>query len=659
MRSLRSRKRIIKSDFARVLLSETLPYETPLIFSNEGLYDRIKDSDPTHTINAYLKSVLILKENPQFRPPSTIPYQYKINKDTLGFRRLAILHPMAQWRFCQFYKTYTPLLLYYCRHSPISIRAPKSVAGSFYTKSAWDNLHRYKTGKINQSSTDHDTKHTPTYFSYKGYDRLYRFFNSHEYLNLEKRYSVLWTLDVAKCFDSIYTHSLSWATKDKSFTKAHIKSYTFAQQFDAVMQFANHSETNGIAIGPEISRIFAEILFQRCDQEVIARLRTSSAPLVFGSDYTVRRYVDDIFIFSRTDADAHRIYETYADTLVSFNLHLNDQKAQRLKPPFLTAKSTVTHEVLRIATAFFEGLFSTDGGFGTLTPRHVKYSSTRIRHFVDSVKGACAASGVGYGEVSYFLVSLFAERVKRLANVNLTNKAAIDRVAYRDCFMCLAELMYFFYGVALSVGASYKLCVAIIVMIRFTKTQLREHFPTVAERMCTLTTDLIESQKVKLLNVDGFVPLEVINVLLATRELGDIYLLSESAIRDTCLGPETTRRSYFRTVSCLFYIGGLKRYASLRAEIVDSIDEQLNAGDFRRSAELTCLFLDSITCPHIDPKTRAKWIRRLYQLTPTTPPTKATLVKMLSTAADYPWFVNWSRCDILTTLERRELKKVY
>src|SRR3546814_6195653 len=62
------------------------------------------------------------------------------------------------------------------------------------------------------------------------------------------------------------------------------------------MQRANYNETNGIVVGPEFSRVFAEIILQRVDQKVIANLAVNG--LVFNRDYEIRRYVDDFFVFS-------------------------------------------------------------------------------------------------------------------------------------------------------------------------------------------------------------------------------------------------------------------------------------------------------------------------------------------------------------------------
>lgn len=43
---------------------------------------------------------------------------------------------------------------------------------------------------------------------------------------------------------------------------------SFGSKFDSLMQRMNYNETNGILIGPEVSRIFSEIILQAVDAEV-------------------------------------------------------------------------------------------------------------------------------------------------------------------------------------------------------------------------------------------------------------------------------------------------------------------------------------------------------------------------------------------------------
>lgn len=203
---------IKRSDYNRILITETLPFETPIIFSNDGLYNQIASIGATGKIHKRIVNTLVLGEEVpnQIKVTSTSPYLYKIRKNSKEFRRLALLHPLSQWKMKCFYQKYEQLILHYCSRSPASIRSPHKVAGSFYNKTPWENLNQYKKGDVALTDLDLYVKHTPSYFSYFGYDRLYKFFNSKDYFLLEKHFSVLTTLDVSKCFDSIYTHSLSW-----------------------------------------------------------------------------------------------------------------------------------------------------------------------------------------------------------------------------------------------------------------------------------------------------------------------------------------------------------------------------------------------------------------------------------------------------------------
>lgn len=296
---MKAKNKIKRGDYNRVLITETLPFETPVIFSNDGLYNRVSSlGKGGDAIREMLVRTLVLGEDLPKAVNSTNPYLFKVRKNSREFRRLALLHPISQWQVKCFYQKYEQLIIHYCSHSPASIRTPKKIAGSFYAKSSWENINQYKKVALTLTSLDRYVKHTPSFFSYQGHDRLYKFFNSRDYFALEKKFAVLMTLDVSKCFDSIYTHSLSWAVKDKEFTKSNVAvSSTFAQEFDKVIRHGNHGETNGIPVGPEVSRIFAEIVFQEIDRRAIARL----GKFRFDINYIFRRYVDDVFMLNSTE----------------------------------------------------------------------------------------------------------------------------------------------------------------------------------------------------------------------------------------------------------------------------------------------------------------------------------------------------------------------
>src|SRR5690606_30067946 len=90
-------------------------------------------------------------------------------------------------------------------------------------------------------------------------------------------------LDISKCFSSIYTHSVGWAIKGSAHSKATKQCQSFGSEFDRLMQRMNHDETNGICVGPEASRIFAEVILSSVDACI--QDRAIKFDLIAGRDY--------------------------------------------------------------------------------------------------------------------------------------------------------------------------------------------------------------------------------------------------------------------------------------------------------------------------------------------------------------------------------------
>lgn len=649
------KKNLIKrSDYNRVLITETLPFETPIVFSNDGLYEQVSSLDQANNIQKTIIQALVLGEGHPAYP--TIPYLYKVRKNAQEFRRLALLHPTSQWKVRDFYEKYEQLILHYCSVSPASIRAPRQIAGSYYNKSSWENINQYKNGAVAIDTLDRYVKHTPSFFSYHGYDRLYKFFNSRDYFSLEKQFSVLMTLDVSKCFDSIYTHGLSWAVKDKAFTKTHVEvSTTFAQAFDQVIRHGNHNETNGIPIGPEVSRIFAEIMFQEIDRRAIGAVGN----IVFGVDYVFRRYVDDVFIFARNADTARRVYDIYADTLIAFNLHVNVGKATTIHRPFLTSKSRLIFEAGRQANDFFDK-FLLQGNSGTLVPKRI-YSHWKLtKSYIDSVKSLCSSSGSDYDDVASFLVSVITERIKQLVNNSFDEKDSGDRSEYADAIDVLLDILFFLYSVAPSVGASYKLSTSLILVLRFSNRHLPDHSATIAQRIYDLSASvLFEQRGIKHAEgIDGFVHLEYLNIALAIRELGSAHLLPPEIIDEIFI--KGRQLTYFTIISCLFYVRDDQRYDCIREALLTSAREKLrDMSNILIDGEKAYLLLDLLSCPFVPDGKKKQWVTSLYKVLKKPLPSPTEMQAFLGAATSTHAHVDWADVDLLNSLEKKELKQAY
>ncbi len=285
---MRKRKKIkLSYSKERVLFSDVLPYECPIIFSNRYLYrflakylwvgeeqkvdnitwNVLKQSKRLDEKDAYAFASLLFgcyeKDKRigilQHRLNALFyPYQFNIAHKTNKNRTLSIIHPYNQWQVVEFYDQYKHSILYLCNQSKYSIRKPHKIAQYFYYR---DRLHRRLSGhesdKVELFFNEYEN--LKTYFSYEKYSNIYKFYEDYRYQRAEKKFKHLVKFDLQSCFDSIYTHTISWATAggaDKVKVLPGYHGSWVGDAFDNLMQSINARETNGIVIGPEFSRIF-------------------------------------------------------------------------------------------------------------------------------------------------------------------------------------------------------------------------------------------------------------------------------------------------------------------------------------------------------------------------------------------------------------------
>lgn len=75
--------------------------------------------------------------------------------------------------------------------------------------------------------------------------------------------------DITRFYPTIYTHSISWAAYGKENVKSNRKKFegSIADRLDTLVRACNRNQTIGVPIGPETSRIIADILSARIDEE--------------------------------------------------------------------------------------------------------------------------------------------------------------------------------------------------------------------------------------------------------------------------------------------------------------------------------------------------------------------------------------------------------
>ncbi len=649
--------RLDKADYARALLTDTSPSDVPIVFSNDGFYINYREAKNAPIGFNFVKSLLD-KINSE-KPNSTIPFEYKIYKTEVKFRTLALIHPAYQIKYAEIYKEYSPAIIYLCSKSKFSIRSPRRVSNSLYINDVSTN-YNYKEFNIDTIYDEIHKKHANSYFSYSGFDRAYKFYSSPLFIKLEKIYPVMWKLDISNCFDSIYTHSISWAIKNRAFIKSNLagqKAHQFCDRLDHVMQYSNNAETNGIPIGSEFSRIFAEVILQSIDQETEHELE-SEHRLSCRIDYTILRYVDDYFLFAKTEEAAKKVALILAERLSCYNLYLNEGKLEKLDRPFITKRTSILASVDHTINGLIDSLYSISKLDNTqlISVKQIRSRSKLTNDFIRRIKVNLSVYDGDYSDISSFLISILSKRIERITHSKIEIIDEHDTpIRIRDCICTLIEIIFFFYTTSPSVTASNRVARAIVVADHYLSRKHPTHLAFFRSEVMSHIQDVIQTFEKELPN--NYIYLEKLNILLATAEFGDEHSLPIDHFNYI----KTANMNYFEIICLLYYFRGRSKYSQLTEHLEQAVLSMLeNIKFISKSSEHLHLFLDVLSCPHVSSNTRLKLFEfylAVYEPTiALAPQQKQELIELM---LERFWFVKWNDLNLLNLLERKELRATY
>lgn len=459
--------------------------------------------------------------------------------------------------------------------------------------------------------------------------------------------------DISKCFSSIYSHTLAWAVKDVRHGKENTFAVSFANDFDALMQFSNYNETNGIPVGAEISRLFAEIILQSVDIALI-RLAEENG-LKHGKDFAIRRYIDDYIIFANEVDILDAIQRGLSDRLQRFNLYLNDQKTNTIYRPLQTRRS----QIIAAATSgleHFRGRVSVfDNDERLHYPSKIRDPKAAFVAFVNEMKVACVNSQASYDDVSPYIVGSICRTIESLIeSFGAAKSKEVQARDYLNSFHTLLLALFFFFTVHVTVPTSYQVARSSILTVRFFKKRLPEFFDEICEIVRSLVEEVASNPSLHDAAMTDYVPVEVLNIILASSELPKEYQTNVRAIREAVI--KNRRIDYFTVVSMLFYFRHDDPDFARRLEkkIVEDILPAVVPKSYSHDAHF---LLDLIACPYIDIDVRELVLDKLMlDVGVTTSQSKQSLVQEIQAN---PWFVNWQEIDLLNHLRKKELSPVY
>ncbi|RYZ74083.1 MAG: RNA-directed DNA polymerase [Proteobacteria bacterium] len=630
----------------RALLTETLPYEVPLIFSNDRYFVALSVETDDPPLVAEYKKLL------ELHGVYSIPYTYEVRKNSQKNTNLGIIHPIKQKEIAEFYERFAGIMLHHCGVSESSLRHPASVA-PFYGRNVDSNDgSATKKGVVHAHNADDlpDLSHIISYFTYESYNLLGKFVDSREFLRYEKRYSFLRTLDVSKCFFNIYTHSIGWAVKSKELAKKTVNCFSFEAEMDLLMQRCNYNETNGIVVGPEFSRVFAEIILQDVDREVAGRVEDRTG-FRAGREYVMRRYVDDYFIFGDSVAVLDKVSDAIAAELERYKLFLNSAKRETKSRPFVSKISLAKQEVKRVLSELHEQI---DTESVEALVSSVKAKNRAIRRKVNEVRIIVAKYDIEFNNLSAWLLGAL-HRV--LSKISRRIDSKLDANASGELIRpigSILELVFYICSVDFRVRTTYALG-----QIVGTVFQLKEKLE---DSSADQVEQITHEELVQYISVADIMPedyarkdwIEVFNVLLCGAHfIGTEFVKDKQVLKMLRRLNNVDGMTYFRFVTLKFCF--LKAPQAFKVELDvlnDWAESRLSSPErIRLEAECFLLLCDFLSSPDVAAARKGKVFRNAVGGNAA----NATVERLGQTVG----FSDWDGVRISHLLKRRKLRPVY
>ena len=659
----------------RAVLSDTLPYEIPAIFSNRYFYRflvknkiEIQDSEISFdNTNPDIIEILKLVLNVNMdagralfkKCERNIPFTFKIAHKKSDFRNLSLIHPLNQLMVVDFYDTYKDSIRYFSNQSEFSIRKPFKIAKNRYINSY---LQKRIKGKTTQSKIEmhgKEEEHLKSFFTYKKYSNIHKFFESYEYQRCEKKFDKLYKFDINKCFDSIYTHTIAWALLNKEIVKDNLDKKldaTFAGKFDKLIQNMNYGETNGILIGAEISRIFAELILQKIDKNVQDKLRKKYEYL-YKTQYEIFRYVDDYFIFYDDEQVKDKIIETFKHELKEYNLYVSDTKTIEFVKPIITDLTIAKTKITDLINENFSYKIKENA-----TVDEKQWSiSLMSNNVITKFKMIVKETNIEYKDILNYSIATIEKRflkiIKKLENSENQNLYVGVFVPFT---VQLLDFLFFIYSVSPRVTSTIKIVSLISKLLQFIKDD-KSNQKILKNYQVELIYKKIYDEIFQILKknrLKEYTQNETLYLLLTLNELGKDYRLDSDEIEKYFFDSENkVNLNYFSIVTLLYYIKNINRYSSIKIKLLEYIENKFkncNKDHLRKNTELTLLLMDLMTCPYIDNSNK----NRFLSLNGVTDLTFQTKIISFSSKQKY-WFIKWKDFNLAEEIEMKKSQEVY
>ena len=432
--------------------------------------------------------------------------------------------------------------------------------------------------------------------------------------------------DIDHCFDSIKPETLSVAMFDE--VMEHSPG-SMAEAF-FLLNKSYQSTEDGIVIGPEFSRLYAEIILQRIDHDTEGILLEKHGYTHF-RDYAFYRYVDDGFLFCNNEEVMKVFYDVYDSCLKKYGLKRkeSEDKAKRHEykhRPFLENITAGKLALIEQVDLFFENRLDTFTGFKKIqrglydTPTALNY-----KKFIRSVRSIMGAYSLKYKDVMSFLLGCMQKRLgvllkefndlyKQYSYAETVNDIdekgkSIKRRYEREFSVFLENLidvLFYLYQCDSRMSTSVKTVAIISQLQRFVRGKFKFEDGSWSQKfqpqvVQTLDEKITEQTRRLFLDMpdDPTILMEHLNILDLQKCMTQSAQLHPNVLIDKFAGNENW--TFFTIFELIHFIKKDERYRILLDVLNEQITERIErlAKDGESDTEGVLTFIEALCCPWV------------------------------------------------------------
>jgi hypothetical protein len=225
---------------------------------------------------------------------------------------------------------------------------------------------------------------------------------------LSVRNNFLLKSDLSRFYHSIYTHALAWAVHGKSVAKKN-KSYSLlGNRLDLLSRNGQDGQTIGVPVGPETSRILAELVGTAIDQDL---LRESKVGM-----HDCMRFVDDFALGVSLREDAERVLSLLRRIAHSYELEINEEKTS-IESVYNLEYASWRHEIKLSRPNFGSGQSAFERYFDRLHTLSTQRPHDNVIRYAIKVSRALFVSASPWPSIEDFILLAYRKNASVLPSL--------------------------------------------------------------------------------------------------------------------------------------------------------------------------------------------------------------------------------------------------